>query len=355
MSEPPAERIDAAVHDASSTESALLRVDGLRKVFRPHRTLGKAGDEVLAVDDVSFHVRRGEAFGLVGESGCGKSTLARCVARLLEPTAGSIVLDGRDYTNASRTELRAYRRRVQILLQDPLGSLDPRMSIARAVAEPLRIHGDAFSTDPRQVVAEMLEMVGIARKQFDRRPHEFSGGQRQRIALARALVLRPDVVILDEPVSALDVSVQGQVLNLLLELQETFQLTYLFIVHDLGLAHFFCDRVAVLYRGGVVELAESDQLFANPLHPYTAALLDAAPTVQQAGRGRARPVLRGEVTAVTAMESGCRFASRCPIARPLCANDAPLLEAISPRHRVACHFPGEPLGSPASAHRTSAR
>ena len=340
MSETPS---NGAPSDAAAPE--LLRVENLRKYFETQgsRLRRRPGNVVRAVDDVSFTVGRGETFGLVGESGCGKSTVARCILRLLEPTSGRIVFDGVDVANLPRDEMRQLRRRMQIVFQDPYGSLNPRMNIDAIVGEPLAIHSIGEASERRQKVIDTLELVGVTEQQSHRKPHEFSGGQRQRIALARALILEPDLIILDEPVSALDVSIQAQVLNLLRELQERLNLTYVFIVHDLAVAEYFCDRLAVLYLGAVMELADRDRLFREPLHPYTDALLSAVPVPDPAiEREREHVVLAGEVTDEP-LVSGCRFRPRCPIGgeRERCGSEEPQLVANDPGHEAACHFPGE--------------
>jgi oligopeptide/dipeptide ABC transporter ATP-binding protein len=313
-------------------EEALLWVDKLEKTFRLGGARGHDGPEVIrAVDCVSFDVRQGETFGLVGESGCGKSTLARCILRLVEPTGGRVLLGGHDLFTLSRAEMRRVRRRMQIVFQDPYASLDPRMSARGIVEEPLVIHGIGGRD-------------GITPAQMSRKPHEFSGGQRQRIGVARALVLNPELVILDEPISALDVSIQAQVLNVLRRLQEQLHLTYLFIIHDLVVAEYFCDRVAVLYLGAVVELADRETLFRRPLHPYTVALLSAVPIPAPAGeRRRKRIVLPGEPAPVSVEPRGCRFEPRCPVGRgrDVCRQQEPPLVEHAAGHWAACHFPGE--------------
>ena len=329
---------------AASSET-LLRVEGLSKVFSGRRTtFGRVKEERRAVDDVSFEIRRGEAFGIVGESGCGKSTLARLILRLIEPSAGSVTFDGITLTELPREEMRRLRRRMQLVFQDPYSSLDPRMSVFDIVVEPLVIHAIGSPEERHQRVYETLDLVGISVLQADRKPHEFSGGQRQRIAIARALVAQPDFVVLDEPVSALDVSIQAQVLNLLMDLQERLQLTYMFIVHDLAVAEHFCDRVAVLYLGKVMELAGTRALFDHPLHPYSRALVSAVPIPDPAiERKRRRVALRGELVIPSGDSSGCRFEPRCPVGhgRELCLTQDPPLTLLEDGQASACHFPGE--------------
>jgi oligopeptide/dipeptide ABC transporter ATP-binding protein len=326
-------------------DEALLFVDRMEKVFNVGRArFGRDAEQLRAVDGVSFDVRKGETFGLVGESGCGKSTLARCILRLLTPTSGRAVFEGIDLGSLSGDELRRMRRRMQIVFQDPFASLDPRMSVRAIVEEPLAIHGLGDRAERLRRADEMLQLVGITPSQLRRKPHEFSGGQRQRIGVARALVLHPELVVLDEPISALDVSIQAQVLNLLRSLQEQLQLTYLFIIHDLSVAEYFCDRLAVLYLGTVVELGDRESLFRRPLHPYTVSLLSAVPIPDPAQeRRRRRIVLRGEVTPLAAERRGCRFKPRCPVGRDreICGEQEPPLSEHAPGQWAACHFPGE--------------
>jgi oligopeptide/dipeptide ABC transporter ATP-binding protein len=320
------------VRDGS--EGALLFVDRVEKSFGPIR----------AVDGVSFDVRRGETFGLVGESGCGKSTLARCILRLIQPTGGRVFLDGLDLLGLGAGEMRRTRRRMQIVFQDPFASLDPRMSARDIVSEPLLVHKLGDRRERARRADDMLQLVGITPTQAGRRPHEFSGGQRQRIGVARALILHPELVILDEPISALDVSIQAQVLNLLKSLQAQLELTYVFIVHDLVVAEYFCDRLAVLYRGAVAELADRETLFREPLHPYTVSLLSAVPIPDPASeRRRERIVLHGELEPPSGEQHGCRFQSRCPVGhdRAVCADRDPPLVDHGSGHWAACHFPGE--------------
>jgi oligopeptide/dipeptide ABC transporter ATP-binding protein len=333
---------------------ALLWVDRIEKTFKLARSAGSApGPELIrAVDGVSFDVRRGETFGLVGESGCGKSTVARCILRLVRPTAGRVFLAGVDLLALAPAEMRRTRRRMQMVFQDPFASLDPRMSARSIVAEPLAVHGLGSRRERAERADEMLELVGITPAQATRKPHEFSGGQRQRLGVARALILHPELVILDEPISALDVSIQAQVLNLLRSLQARLGLTYVFIVHDLVVAEYFCDRLAVLYRGAVAELADRETLFREPLHPYTVSLLSAVPIPDPASeRRRDRIVLHGELAPLTAERAGCRFKPRCPVGRDrdVCGSEEPPLVEHSAGHWAACHFPAELQARPATS------
>jgi oligopeptide transport system ATP-binding protein len=337
---------------------SLLAVRGLRKTYTTGGggLLGGERRTVRAVDGVSFDVARGETFGLVGESGCGKSTVARCVLHLINPTEGEIRFDGVDLDSLGHDELRKLRRRMQIVFQDPFTSLDPRMTAYSIVDEPLGIHGVHDREERERRVEEMLDLVGITPEQMDRRPFAFSGGQRQRIGLARALVLNPDLVVLDEPVSALDVSIQAQVLNLLRDLQARLGLTYLFIVHDLTIAEYFCDRLAVLYLGAVMELGDRETLFRAPLHPYTNALLSAVPLPDpRRERRRKRIIIKGEASPQSGAVQGCRFRPRCPVGqdRDICRQSEPPLQEKAPGHWAACHFAGElPTGWEAGAEKS---
>lgn len=309
----------------------LVRVRGLVKYF----PVEGSRDVVRAVDGVTFEIFRGETLGLVGESGCGKSTVGRCLLRLIEPTAGEITFDDRDVLRLGRKELRGLRGEMQIIFQDPYASLNPRMKVREIVGEPLLIHGLGTKEERRARVAELLRKVGLDPHYMSRYPHEFSGGQRQRIGIARALALNPQLIIADEPVSALDVSVQAQVVNLLQDLQAEFGLTYLFISHGLAVVQHISTRVAVMYLGRIVEVAAGAELYARPLHPYTRALLSAIP-IPDPQRKRERVILRGDVPTPINPPSGCRFRTRCPMAIEDCARIDPDLREVSPGHTVAC-------------------
>jgi oligopeptide/dipeptide ABC transporter ATP-binding protein len=330
------------VHAEPAPTDALLRARAVKKYFPVRKgILKRTVGQLQAVDGVDLDVFRGETVGLVGESGCGKSTLGRTLIRLLEPTSGEIEFDGVDLTRLGSRDLKSMRRNMQIVFQDAVGSLDPRMTVKELVGEGLRIHGSDRKSRERAVV-DVLERVGLGADAAGRYPHQFSGGQRQRIGLARALVLRPKFIVADEPVSALDVSIQSQVLNLLVELKQDFNLTYLFVAHDLAVVGYISDRVAVMYLGKIVELATSEELFRRPLHPYTMALLSANPEPIP-GRKSQRIVLEGDVPSPINPPSGCRFRTRCPLAQEICAEVEPLLEDRGHGHPAACHFAGTPL------------
>jgi oligopeptide/dipeptide ABC transporter ATP-binding protein len=329
---------------------ALVKVENLEEYF-PLRggILQRRVGEVKAVDDVSFEIRRGETLGLVGESGCGKTTVGRTLLRLIEPTGGRIVFDGNDITTIKGDELKRYRRRMQIVFQDPYASLDPRAPIAAAIGEGLRIHGIGSASERADRVSRMMDLVGLQPYHARRYPHEFSGGQRQRIGIARALVLEPDLLVCDEPVSALDVSIQAQVLNLLRDLQRRLGLTYLFIAHNMGVVEHISDRVAVMYLGVLVEVAEAQEIYRLPVHPYTIALLSAVPVAKPADRAaRRRIILRGDVPSPVNPPSGCRFHTRCWLRNQLnnperCAVERPELRTVGGGHQVSCHYAEELL------------
>ena len=319
-------------------ETPVLEVAGLKKHFPVKKgLLSRTAGKVYAVDGVSFHIDRGETLGLVGESGCGKSTVGRTVLRLLDPTAGTIKLAGRDVTHLSKSELRPVRREMQIIFQDPYSSLNPRMSAGDIVGDMLLVHGIGDRAERKRQVAELFERVGLRRAQMESFPHEFSGGQRQRIGIARALALNPKVIIGDEPVSALDVSIQAQVINLLMDLQGEFELSYLFIAHDLAVVEHISHRIAVMYLGKIVEYTDKKTLFTNPLHPYTEALLSAVPIPDPRLR-RNKLVLEGDVPSPINPPSGCHFHTRCPYAEERCRIEVPVLREIAPGHEVSCHL-----------------
>jgi peptide/nickel transport system ATP-binding protein len=314
-----------------------------------HYAVGKGGfaarRKVHAVDDVSFDVQPGETLGLVGESGCGKSTLGRCITRLYDITSGRLSYEGEDITHASLRQLRPFRRKMQMIFQDPSASLNPRRRIGDLIAEPLHVHRMRPAREIPARVVELLDLVGLPAEYIDRYPHEFSGGQRQRIGIARALAMEPRLIVADEPVSALDVSVQAQIVNLFADLRERLALTYIFIAHDLAVVRQVSTRVAVMYLGSIVEIGVMDAIFGAPAHPYTAALLSAVP-VPAAGRRRSRIVLEGELPSPLNPPAGCKFSTRCPIVKDRCRSERPALRLVGGRG-VACHYPlmGEGGGS----------
>jgi oligopeptide/dipeptide ABC transporter ATP-binding protein len=333
--------VSAEPSAAAADDGSLLRIEGLVKHFPIKAGIFKhTVGQVRAVDGVDLTVRQGETLGVVGESGCGKTTLGRTIIKLLEPTSGKIVFDGRDITRFKRRQMRPVRRDIQIVFQDPYASLNPRMTVREIVAEPLRIHGLYQRAEGRRRVEELLRTVGLSPEHANRFPHEFSGGQRQRIGVARALALNPKMMILDEPVSALDVSIQAQVVNLLAQLQDEFGLTYLFIAHDLSVVRHVSDRVAVMYLGKVIEVGTRQQIYGTPAHPYTQALLSAVPIESPNQRGkRSRIVLEGDVPSPANPPSGCRFRTRCWKAQQICADEEPaLVPRAGGEHPVACHF-----------------
>jgi oligopeptide/dipeptide ABC transporter ATP-binding protein len=325
----------------------LLKVDDVRKDFPIH-----SKEAVQAVAGVSLEVRKGETLGLVGETGCGKSTLARCMARLYDVTSGSVWFEDREITKPSRKAMRPLRRDIQVIFQDPYGSLNPRRRVGSIIGDPFAIHNIASGNERKKNVQELMERVGLNPEHYNRFPAEFSGGQRQRIGVARALALRPKLVICDEPVSALDVSIQAQIINLLADLQQDFDLTYVFISHDLSVIRHVSDRIAVMYLGKIVELAPTDELFGQTRHPYTRALLSALPVADpDTADSRQQIILGGDIPSATSPPDGCRFHTRCPKARLDCAADVPPLEPVladQPSHRTACFYPltvGEDLST----------
>jgi peptide/nickel transport system ATP-binding protein len=330
----------------TASRQPLLQVSGLQKFFPIRKGfLKRTVGHVRAVDDVTFHIDEGETLGLVGESGCGKTTTARCILRAIEPTAGEVsmrVADGSvvEMGALRRAELRALRREMQMIFQDPFTSLNPRMTLLDLVGEPLLVHGLRSRREREDRVADLLRRVGLRPEYMRRFPHAFSGGERQRIGIARALALHPRLVVADEPVSALDVSVQAQILNLLLDLQAEFGLTYLFVAHDLSVVRHISSRVAVMYVGRMVEVAETTELFSRPKHPYTAALLSAVPEPDPRLRSQ-RIVLQGEVANPASPPGGCYFHPRCPHAIELCRTQAPAWQELAPGHFVGCHRAGE--------------
>ncbi|MFD1178333.1 ABC transporter ATP-binding protein [Paenibacillus puldeungensis] len=320
-------------------DKVLLEVKGLKKYF-PARGKGEDGNKriVKAVDDVSFHILKGETFGLVGESGCGKSTTGRTISRLYDVTDGSILFDGQDLAKMNERELKPFRKRMQTIFQDPYSSLNPGMNVAQLISEPLGIQGFKNKKENREKVLELLEKVGLKPEHADRYPHEFSGGQRQRISIARALSVKPEFIICDEPISALDVSVQAQVVNMLEDLQEEYGLTYLFIAHDLSMVRHISDRIGVMYLGKLVEVAPSDELYDHPAHPYTQALLAAIPVPDPKVRNITAPDGQAEMPSLSSAGTGCKFASRCPFATERCKQEEPKWIEVGPEHFAACHL-----------------
>ena len=328
----------------------LLEARDIRKHFPIHKgVFSRVSGHVLAVDGVSFRIGRGETLGLVGESGCGKSTVGRTVLKLLEPTSGRIAVGGEDITHLDPVRMMPYRRRMQMIFQDPYASLNPRMTAGAIVGEPLVIHGMAGADEREGRVASLFERVGLGPERMASYPHEFSGGQRQRIGIARALALNPELIVGDEPVSALDVSIQAQIINLLMDLQDELGLSYLFIAHDLAVVEHISHRLAVMYLGRIVETTSKEALFETPLHPYTEALLSAVPVPRARARGRSRVILTGDVPSPINPPGGCHFHQRCPYATARCGVDVPELREVRPDHWAACHLhdggAALPLGS----------
>ena len=338
----------------SGEAAPLLEVQDLKKHFAVYRgVFSRVSAHVYAVDGVSFHIKRGETLGLVGESGCGKSTVGRTLLRLLEPTSGTIRIQGTDITGLDMTALLPYRQRMQMIYQDPYASLNPRMSAGEIVAEPLVIHRAAERAERRERVASLFERVGLRPELMHAFPHEFSGGQRQRVGIARALALNPDLIVGDEPVSALDVSIQAQIINLLMELQDELKLSYLFVAHDLAVVEHISHRVAVMYLGRIVETTDTASLFEMPLHPYTEALLSAVPVPKARAKSKRRVILAGDVPSPINRPSGCHFHARCVYAMARCRQEEPALREVVPGHWAACHLHDGgvsfPLAKPAAA------
>ncbi|MBI2906820.1 MAG: ATP-binding cassette domain-containing protein [Chloroflexi bacterium] len=321
-------------------DNTLVEVKNLKMYFPVTSGIifQKKVADIKAVDNISFYIKKGETLGLVGESGCGKTTTGRCILQLYKPTQGEILFEGKDLCQMEGGQLRAMRRRMQIIFQDPYGSLNPRMTCGSIIGEPLKVHNMAHGKEYNEAVENLLRVVGLNPYMASRYPHEFSGGQRQRIGIARALAVRPAFIVCDEPVSALDVSIQAQVINLLEELQEQFGLTYLFIAHDLSVVRHISDRVAVMYLARIAEMTDRAQLYENPLHPYTKALLSAVPIPDPViEHKRERIILTGDVPSPLNMPSGCNFHTRCPIAIPECAESIPEWRDVGNEHWVACH------------------
>ncbi|MBI4081553.1 MAG: dipeptide ABC transporter ATP-binding protein [Candidatus Lambdaproteobacteria bacterium] len=327
------------VETAQKTKGRLLEVEGLKKHFPIKQgVLGRAVGNVYAVDGISFYINDGETLGMVGESGCGKSTAGKTILKLIEPTAGKIMMEGSDLAPMNKAAMRPFRREMQMIFQDPYSSLNPRMSIGNIVGEPLVIHGIAKGKEKVERTTKLLEKVGILPEKMDSFPHEFSGGQRQRISIARALALNPKLIICDEPVSALDVSIQAQVLNLMMDLQQDLGLTYLFIAHDLAVVEHISHRVAVMYLGKIVELTDKKTLFKNPLHPYTEALLSAVPIPNPSLKRGKRIILKGDVPSPINPPSGCHFHTRCPYVMDRCKTEVPPFKEVEPGHWASCHL-----------------
>jgi peptide/nickel transport system ATP-binding protein/oligopeptide transport system ATP-binding protein len=342
--------VSAAVNGAGP----LVEVRGLKKHFPIVKgVFSRPAGTVHAVDGVSFHINPGETLGLVGESGCGKSTVGRTLLKLLEPTAGQILVRGEDITGLDGEAMQPYRRQMQMIYQDPYASLNPRMSAGEIVGEPLHIHRVAQNSERQHRVASLFERVGLRPELMSHYPHEFSGGQRQRIGIARALALNPELIVGDEPVSALDVSIQAQIINLLMDLQDELKLSYLFVAHDLAVVEHLSHRVAVMYLGRIVELTDKTSLFEMPLHPYTEALLSAVPIPKASARTRKRVILKGDVPSPINPPAGCHFHTRCLYAHSRCRSEAPALREVVPGHWAACHLhdggPTVPLAKPATA------
>lgn len=331
--------MDQATASASTTPAVLVDIKGVKKHFPIRKGLfNKQVGAVRALDGVDLQVFEGETLGLVGESGCGKSTLGRVVLRLMPATDGQIRVLNKNIVSLSDKEMKDLRRHMQIVFQNPYASLDPRMTVGQSIAEPLEVHQIAKGDELRKQVKELMRLVGLNESMFDRYPHEFSGGQRQRVGIARALALRPRLVVLDEPVSALDVSVQAQILNLLIDLRRELNLTYVFIAHNLDVVRYISDRIAVMYLGRIVELGACNDVYDKPLHPYSKALISAAPVPDPEADRSGRIILQGDLPSPASPPAGCRFNTRCPLVQDVCRSDEPALREITPGHFSACHF-----------------
>ncbi len=315
----------------------LIEIKNLKKFFYVGKVIAGKRETLRAVDDISFFINRKEVLGLVGESGCGKTTCGKMILRILDPTSGSIFFDNEEITHLNKSEMQRFRRKMMIIYQDPFGSLDPRMRIGKTIAEPLEVHNIGTSRERKDRVIELMEKVGLSSDQINRYPHEFSGGQRQRIGIARALATNPEFIVADESVSALDVSIQAQIINLLKQLQEEFGLTLLFVAHDLSVVKHISDRVAVMYLGKIVEMAEKQPLFNKPKHPYTQALLSAIPIPDPKQR-KQQAIIMGDVPSPVNPPKGCRFHTRCPKVMDICKREEPQLREIEPDYYTACHL-----------------
>ncbi|ATO49026.1 ABC transporter ATP-binding protein [Brevibacillus laterosporus] len=317
----------------------LVDVERLRKYYPINKGFfGGTKKYVKAVDDISFQIYKGETFGLVGESGCGKSTTGRSIVRLFDVTDGKILFDGHDVAKMSEQQLKPFRKRMQTIFQDPYSSLNPGMTVFELISEPMNIHDSLGEKERKEIIQDLLERVGLKKEHLDRYPHEFSGGQRQRVSIARSLAVKPEFIMCDEPISALDVSVQAQVVNMLEDLQNELGLTYLFIAHDLSMVRHISDRIGVMYLGQLVEVAESNELYDHPAHPYTQALLSSIPIADPKLRNQKRIMMEGDIPSPLAAIRGCKFQSRCPYASSRCVEEQPKLVSISPGHQVACHL-----------------
>ncbi|PEW73557.1 ABC transporter ATP-binding protein [Bacillus cereus] len=320
-------------------EENLIEVRNLKKYFPIKKgLLGRKTEQLKAVDDLSFTIKKGETFGLVGESGCGKSTTGRSIIRLHDVTSGNVLFDGTDIASLKESELKEYRKRMQIIFQDPYASLNPSMNVFQIISEPMNIHGSYEKEEQKEIILDLLKKVGLKEEHLYRYPHEFSGGQRQRISIARALSVKPDFILCDEPISALDVSVQAQVVNMLQDIQEETGVTYLFIAHDLSMVRHISDRIGVMYLGNIVEIADSEDLYTKPAHPYTQALLSSMPEPDPTNIGKERIILQGEVPSPLNSPSGCKFRTRCKFATEKCAQEVPKMVEIAKGHQVACHL-----------------